>query len=191
MNVAIFAVDPGGHTGIAWGVFNPHAKDIVEALGTRLLDGSTTITGNADDQAVEVCQLWQSFYNTSVKNAILPPDKVFLVCEDYVPRGGQSPGGKDSILPAFIIGGIEGYRRGTRDQWLKQRRGKATQVHVPPMVLQQAGEAFSFANKIRQKEWGIWVVGREHERSAWCHLALFLKKYMMGVENAARTRSKH
>jgi hypothetical protein len=46
------------------------------------------------------------------------------------------------------------------------------------MILQLASQAKSVATNARMKDWGIWVVGREHERSAWAHIACFLKKYM-------------
>jgi hypothetical protein len=188
MNIGIFSVDPGGHTGLAWGIFNPHEKEYADAILGKMHHGSITVEGEMLSQVVEICDIWSGFYTTCVKNACLPPDKVFFVCEDFIPRGGQSPGGKESIFPSFIIGGLEGYRRGRRDEWLRQKRGRATEVHMPDTILQLAGDAFSFANKTRQKEWGLWVVGREHERSAWCHLALFLKKYMNGVAQANRKR---
>lgn len=184
MNIAIFAVDPGGHTGIAWGVFNPNAKSLKEALLGKMVAGSTTITGELPDQVVEICKLWQSFYESVVRDGLLPPERVFLVCEDFVPRGGQSGAGKEGISPAFLIGGIDGYRMGRRDEWRRHRRGR---YFMPLRVLQTAEQAKSHGKHALLKEWGVWVVGREHERSAWQHAALFLQKYMLGVKNAKRT----
>jgi len=176
MNIGVFAVDPGGATGVAWGIFDPGAKDGLEgALRDRMLHGSTTVTGDERTQISELAQLWSDFYNSCVRSALLPPQNVWLVVEDFVLKPGETAGGKDSTYPVALIWGLEGYRMGRLYEWRQHKRGPA---HVPPMILQMAGQAKSVATNAKMKDWGIWVVGREHERSAWAHIALFLKKYI-------------
>ena len=176
MNIGVFAVDPGGATGIAWGIFDPKHKDGLEgALRDRLLPGSTTITGDERTQIREMATLWSDFYSACVRSACLPIDHVWLVVEDFVLKPGETSGGRDSIAPVPLIWGLEGYRMGRLDEWQQHKRGPAA---MPPMILQLASQAKSVATNARMKDWGIWVVGREHERSAWAHIACFLKKYM-------------
>lgn len=174
MNVGVFGVDPGGSSGLAWGIFNPDERDIGEQLRTRLSSGSATVKGDERTQIREITSIWQAFYRACVHSALLPPDRVWFVCEDFVLKPGETAGGKDSTSPVALIWGIEGYRMGQVDQARLQRRGH---VAMPPMILQMAGQAKSYATGVRLKEWNCWVVGREHERSAFAHVALFLKRY--------------
>ena len=64
---------------------------------------------------------------------------------------------------------------GRRDQFL-QDFPKA-EVVMPPLVLQMAGDAKIYSKTPFLKPAGAWIVGREHERSAWSHIALFLTMY--------------
>jgi hypothetical protein len=176
MNVGVFAVDPGGHTGLAWGIFDPgHKEGFTGALRDRLLSGSTTIIGDERTQIAEMSSLWSDFYNACVRSACLPPQNVWLVVEDFILKPGETAGGKDATSPIALIWGLEGYRMGRLYEFQQHKRGPA---HMPEMVLQLAGQAKTVATNARMKDWGIWVVGREHERSAWAHVACFLKKYM-------------
>lgn len=176
MNIGVFAVDPGGQTGLAWGIFDPKDKDGLEgALRNKMLSGSTTISGDERAQITEMASIWSDFYNACVRSACLPPQNVWLVVEDFVLKPGETAGGKDATSPVALIWGLEGYRMGRRDEWKQHKRGPAV---MPPMILQMAGQAKSVATKQRMRDWGIWVVGREHERSAWAHVACFLKKYI-------------
>lgn len=176
MNIGVFGCDPGGHTGLAWGIFDHRAKGgVAEALQTRMNAGSATVTGDERQQIREVTEIWRSFYSACVRSALLPPDHVWLVFEDFIMRPGQTAGGRDSTIPLALIWGIEGYRMGRADEWSENNRGP---LHVPSLVLQTAGQASSFATAERLKEWDLWVRGREHERSAWKHVALFVQRYM-------------
>jgi hypothetical protein len=91
-------------------------------------------------------------------------------------KPGETAGGRDATSPLALIWGVEGYRMGRADQWNESRRGQMRQVVMPPMILQPASQAKTYATNTRLKEWDLWVVGREHERSAWAHVALFLSR---------------
>lgn len=65
---------------------------------------------------------------------------------------------------------------GRAEQFAEMKRG--AKVMRPPMILQPAGQAATYATNARLRYWGLWVVGREHERSAWRHVALFLSRYI-------------
>lgn len=182
MNIGVFGIDPGGHTGTAWGIFDPkHVDGVPGALVDRMNSGSATMTGSEREQIRALSELWGSFYTLCVHDSLLPPERIFLAVEDFVLKPGETAGGKDSTAPLAIIWGLEGYRMGRADQF-KISNPKAD-VHVPQMHLQLASQAKSFLTPARQKEWGVWTVGRDHERSAWAHIALFLKRYMTQVRN--------
>jgi hypothetical protein len=176
MNIGVFSCDPGGATGVAWGIFNPHAKGGAgEALLTKQLSGSATVEGDLRNQIREIAELWQAFYRACVNSAQLPPENVWFVMEDFIYKPGTVYGGEDSMISTGLIWGIEGYRMGTRDEWKRHKRG---QIKMPDMILQTASEAKGYMTNARLKEFGCWVVGRDHERSAWQHIGFFLKHYI-------------
>lgn len=177
MNIGIFGNDPGGATGLAWGVFDPGAASLEDALAGRMLAGSTTVEGTAHEQIREITAIWQSFYRSCVKDACLPPERIYYVCEDFIYSGNVNYGGESAEISTALIWGVEGYRMGQADEFRRLRRGKP--IHVPPVILQTAGQAKGAINSQRLKEYGCWVVGRDHERSAWQHVAYFLKRYMI------------
>lgn len=179
MNIGVFANDPGGHSGIAWGIFDS-TVDTAESLRTRQMAGSVTTGGTAREQILEIADLWMAFYDCCVNSALLPPQSVWNVCENYIQRPGQTSGGLDAGISTSIIWGVEGYRYGRAHQF-KQEHPDAN-VHMPSMILQMAGDAKAWATRDRLKDWNVWVTGREHERSAWAHIALFIERYRkMGV----------
>lgn len=144
------------------------------SLENRMLHGSATISGDERTQIREIASLWSAFYNACVRTALLPPDRIWLVVEDYIYTASNTYGGDSAAISTSLIWGLEGYRMGRADEWKKHKRGTAV---MPSMILQSASEAKGYATNARIKEWGLWVVGREHERSAWQHIARFLKKY--------------
>src|SRR5215831_8075482 len=178
MNIGIFGCDPGGSTGCAWGIFNPLANGgAAESLRDKQHAGSTTVTGDARAQIRAIVKLWHVFYNDCVRVRCLPPTHVWFVMEDFIYKPGTVYGGDSSEISTAIIWGVEGYRMGQRDEWDKLKRGNK-EIHIPDMILQTAGEAKSYATNERMKEFGVWVRGREHERSAWAHVATFLARYI-------------
>lgn len=140
--------------------------------------GSETLVGDEYTQIKEIAKLWRTFLNQCVTVGRMDPSQVEFVCEDFVPnlRGIT---GKEITSPERICWGVEGYRMGRADQFMLGRSiNKA--VYCPRMILQMPSQAKTFATNKRLREWGVWVVGREHERSAWAHLiyrlAILLKQ---------------
>jgi hypothetical protein len=175
VNLAVFAIDPGGATGIAWGIFDP-AASIEDALRGRMNAGSATVSGDARTQIREIAGWWQAFYRQCVGSACLPSERVWLVCEDFVYAPGVNYEGDSAKISTALIWGLEGYRMGRRDQWLESGRGRSSKVRMPSIILQTASQAKTFATNARLKDWDVWVVGKDHERSAWQHVAYFLMR---------------
>jgi hypothetical protein len=175
LNVGIFSCDPGGATGLAWGVFDPNVE-IGESLRGRMKAGSATIEGDIRSQIREISGKWQEFYKECVQVGLLPHDKVWYVCENFIYSGGSYQG-ESAMISTALIWGVEGYRMGRADQWAAGHGRR--KIVVPQVVLQNPGDASAFAKDARLREWGLWIRGKQHERSAWRHLALFLKKYQI------------
>jgi hypothetical protein len=176
MNIGIFAVDPGGKTGVAWGIFDPGApRGVRESLRNKLRAGSDTIQGDERHQISQIANSWMEFYNLCVRQGQLPPQNVWLVVENFI-YTGASYSGKSAAISTSLIWGLEGYRMGRRDEWLKHKRGKS---YFPQMYLQLAADAHQFGTDELLKDTGLWIPGREHERSAWRHVATFLNRYMI------------
>jgi hypothetical protein len=188
--IAVFGQDPGGHTGVAWGVFKLDLLDLGEIMRTRSYSSQEEVTGDEYDQIKDITDLWQKFARTAVFQAGVPHSRVYYVCEDFVLRPGPNVGGKEGTSPERIMWGVEGYRLGQADQWNRMRRGRARKVVVPRMILQQPSQAKTFATGRRLREWDAWVVGKEHARSAWQHIGLFVAGYLNAYQqNLARNES--
>ena len=147
-------------------------------LRDRMNAGSNTVTGDERTQIRGIAECWQAFYRACVRSALLPPENVWFVCEDYIYTAQNTYAGDSAGISTALIWGVEGYRLGTADEWDRAHRGsQRKRQKMPAMVLQTASQAKGFATNARLKEWDVWVVGREHERSAWQHIAYFLKRY--------------
>lgn len=157
-------------------MFDPAAPGgVEEAIKRKLLSGSTTISGEPLHQIREISDLWQNFYRMCIDKAQLPPDRIFIVFEDFVYAPGVNYEGESARISTQIIWGVEGYRRGRADELKLHKRGV---LHVPDLYLQMASQAKPYVTSQRLKDWGIWIVGREHERSAWQHVAYWLAQYI-------------
>jgi hypothetical protein len=172
--IAILAIDPGGSTGVAYGVFDARAKDrdVGDILRTGVYTGSTTIQGDEYAQIREIARLWTQFFRKNVQIGQMDPDSVEFVSEDFILRPGSHGGGKEGISPVRILWGVEGYRMGREDEFKGRRNSKHKLTFRRPVILQTAGQAATYASNQRLRDWDLWVVGKEHERSAWRHIAL-------------------
>lgn len=181
MNIACLSVDPGGHTGVAWGVYNP-GVNTWEALANVMLPGTVTVAGDISTQIRELGTLWSSFFNVTVRRALLPPERCYLVVEDFIYKPGTQYGGEDSKISTALIWGLEGYRLGRRDEWTQTPgRKSARKAFMPSMILQTASQAKSFATPQRFKDNNLWKRGYggqdNHIFSAQQHIAYFLQSY--------------
>jgi hypothetical protein len=165
-------MDPGGHTGLAWGIFDVTVS-VGDALENAIDRGSATIEGDEYAQITAIADLWTSFYRRCIREGCMEPESVEFVSEDFVQRPGGS-GGKEGQSPIRILWGVEGYRMGRAAEF-KGRKDSKAKVFAPRVILQHPSLGSHVTSK-RLREYGCWVVGREHERSAWKHIIVRLGK---------------
>lgn len=163
----LFCVDPGGHTGVAWSIVDISSHDVKTAMQNRLNQGSTTIEGPEASQIRELYVCWIKFKRLCVKQFLLP-EEVELVLEDFTLRPGQHAGGKDGTTPERIAWGFEGYRMGRADAYGPRAK------HYAPIHWQSASAKSRYDKRPKLTEAAAWVVGREHERTAYAHMMLRL-----------------
>lgn len=181
MNIGVFGLDPGGASGVGWGLFNPHHKEGADgAIRERQLHGTTTVEGGPREQIREISSLWLSFYRSMVTVGCLPPDRIWFVSEDYIQVPGNTSGGKETQISSSVMWGIEGYRMGRADEWKEHKRGG---VVVPTMILQPAGMAMGAFSNDRLRNIGWWPKGRDHEQSVVKHICYFVKHYVIQHPN--------
>lgn len=167
----IFCIDPGESTGVAWGVIDEQTKGAmsIDTVATRLHSGSTTITGLEPAQIRALYLLWTKFKKDCVRTYLLEPEWIDLVVEDFVLFPGEKPG-RATTTPERIAWGFEGYRMAMADSY--RARGRALPKHYSPIIWQKSGGAKRFTQQSIMKKAGCWVVGRQHERSAFAHMIL-------------------
>lgn len=179
MNIGVFSCDPGGATGLGWGIYNPQGGDAWQQLKTPIHGGRATVRGEIREQIREIADIWFSFFRTCVDVGCLPAGNVWFVCEDFIYAPGVNYEGDSAKISTALIWGVEGYRMGRSDEWLKRHKG--AKLIIPQMVLQSASEAKSFATSKRFHETDNWLRGYagqyEHEFSAQQHIAFFLARY--------------
>jgi hypothetical protein len=165
---SIFAVDPGGSTGLAWATFHKEAQTVKEAIETKLAPGQLTIEDSDRNQVTMICRRWRTLYKTWVMGMGIPPHDCYMVIESFV-LGPKTPSGKAPLRAVNIGQGVYYYRLGSAHEHERWNCGE-----VPPVFVywQTPAQASSFARAERLKDWGVWVRGHQHERSAWKHVAL-------------------
>jgi hypothetical protein len=177
----IFAVDPGGSTGIAWALVDDGARTAVEAMQKRTQRGSTTVTGAPIEQAREIWKLWFAFKRQMVHVGLLDPDNVELIFEDFVLRAGPHAGGRDGTAPERVAYAFEGYRWGRHDTSRRQK-------HLTEITWQNPSAAARFRKRQLLTEADAWIVGREHERSALSHMLLRVNVLLDQASRRRRAR---
>jgi len=168
----ILAIDPGESTGVAWAVVDEKTRGqmAITAVKERLTDGSTTISGPEAKQIRELYKLWVIFKRRCVTQ-FMEPDWVDLVVEDFVLFPGERPG-KRTTVAERISWGLEGYRMAMYDRHRAQHSNPAAVKHYSQICWQKSGAANRFTKRSLLEEANCWIVGREHERSAWAHVIL-------------------
>jgi hypothetical protein len=183
---AVMAIDPGGSTGVAWGVFHDDAETVQEAISGKFCTGQRTYEGYPRQQVNDICRLWRRLYMEWVFGLGIAPEDCHMVIEDII-ISPTTPPGKD-VKQAIEIGrGIYYYRLGSAHEHERWNCG-----WVPPVRVswQTPAQASSFARKERLKDWGVWIRGKEHERSAWKHIALYVARHMEARRAASRARRR-
>ena len=167
----ILCIDPGESTGVAWGIVNDkHRGRAYEAVAERLHSDSVTIQGEEAAQIRTLYHVWTDFKKFCVHTALLDPQSVDLVVEDFVLFPGEKPG-RATTAPERIAWGFEGYRMAQADMY--RDRGRSLPKHYSPILWQKSAAASRFfKDRALMTQAGIWIRGKEHERSAFGHLLL-------------------
>jgi hypothetical protein len=160
-HIGIFAVDPGGHTGVAWGAFPLDANLVKDAMVGRICAHSVTITGNEPDQIEQLVALYAEFLIKLFDEKITRSD---LVIEDFSLTPGSHTPGKEGISPVRYAWGFVGYLWGQQG------------INHPPVNWQLPSNAMRYNSRKFHDSYNTWVKGREHERAAWAHIAARLFK---------------
>jgi hypothetical protein len=169
----VMAVDPGGTTGLAYGIF-----DAMETTAETLLGGENLtameVYGAPEEQAWTIGMEWLDFVAECVLAEVAIPD-CHLVFESFAVRTVLA-----ELSPVEVIAGV---------RTLLQPRGKAVGIiaEVPPWKLdwrsQSAGDAKSFGTSARLRAWNLFDLGRgsNHKRDALRHMALRTKRILSGA----------
>jgi hypothetical protein len=146
---AIFAVDPGRTTGIA-AAYVTLAGTLKETLLASKRKKSLEVEGDWDQQAKLIADLMNRFTYTANVEAGMSFQQIHFVFENFQLRTQNA-----DLTPVWIAAGaVMAYGSLADIKW------------------QEPSHAKSFATNSRLKLWGLYVVGSEHERDAWRHLAL-------------------
>lgn len=150
--IAVMAFDPGGTTGVAWGAMK--VRDTLAATLKGAFLASCDITGDYQQQAGKLQDLWTGLSYAWTVEEELPADDVHLVSEGFsLSKIGSRE--KVGLYPVWIAAMVEGlvWPSGTR-------------------VAYQEPSTKSRSTTARMKRWGCWEVGvSQHRKDAMKHLA--------------------
>lgn len=181
---AIYAIDPGNATGVARGVFDTSSKTVEEAIKSGvgvssfslnhrarrqgqkvLVDTLDDVVGNVPYSDMYQAQIlyaeFRRWKQLIVLDTKVEPDDVELVIEDFILMPGPHAGGKDGISPVRVAWAIAGIQQGIA---ISNRHH-----HISPIIWQPPSKQGQVSDE-RLKKLGLWVPGRDHERSAMKHL---------------------
>jgi hypothetical protein len=155
--LAVMAFDPGGTTGVAWGVMKVEPTLNETLNGAEL--GSCDITGDYRQQAGKLADLWSGLvYNWNIERQI-SLENIHCVSEGFsLHKIGSRE--KVGLYPVWIAAMFEGFvwRLGVR-------------------VMYQEPSTKSRSTSARMKRWGCWQRGvSEHRKDAMRHLAYRVNK---------------
>lgn len=167
--LAIFSCDPGPSTGLAWGICDLTADTVVDSMSNRELSGSRTIglprriEGMSPVEVQEairhttsqVISEWSKFVAVGIEEYARDGDvEIEFVCEHFILTGGRGhKPGVEGIFPAFLIGALVG------------------QMPEEDLILQTASTGMKWNTRDHLTRYKAWIVGKEHERAAFAHMA--------------------
>jgi len=156
---------------VAWGIIDDKTRGkAYEAVAQRLHADSITIQGEEATQIRTLYHIWTDFKKFCVHTALLDPESVDLVVEDFVLFPGEKPG-RATTTPERIAWGLEGYRMAQYDMY--RDRGRSLPKHYSPIIWQKSAAAHRFKSDRPLMELaGCWIRGKDHERSAFAHMIL-------------------
>lgn len=186
--VAIMTVDPGGTTGVAWGLYDVEGESVGDILSGGLMTGCGQVTGSEEWQASHICELWRDFEMFArIKHDC---NEHVLVFEDFVLRVGSGSSDRVGLAPvritSLVYGMLLARHVGTVAPLGEGGWELSRAADMIPWKLQQVSAAKSFATKDRLTRWGLWKPGMQHARDAWRHVALCIAEYEKWAESVGR-----
>lgn len=197
---AIFTVDGGNATGIAWGIYDDQCGSVAEALASRRASGSATlnrryvanktkmfetktfdpnlvICGNTPfmdhTQVQMIYTAFTAFKRECYYGHEIELDNIDLVLEDFILLPGPHAGGKDGVASVRITWGIVGYQMGVANEFSRRHRN----YHITPITWQTPSQQGRITDEWLRKN-GVWVKGRDHENTAVKHIVVRLNTVM-------------
>jgi hypothetical protein len=178
---AVMAVDPGGVTGCARGVFNwqGSVKETIQAYagggrgdGGQLGWEAWEVEGDPRIQAWEIAS---EFHDWATPLLGAGGWHVTLVFEDFKLRTGLA-----DLSPVEVIAGTRTLLV-PRSMGLEGRLGPAGWA----LEFQSAADAKQYATSPRMREWGVWSLtrGSNHKRDAIRHLCLRVSRIGRLIES--------
>jgi hypothetical protein len=188
------AIDPGGKSGVAHGLFSDEMASVGSAIERAMLKRSIRayeVHGTAWEQANIIARMWLEFQFQACVSLSIPAANTSLVIEDFQLRKRSA-----DLAPVAVTAGIKTLltkveitdqstdvaRTGTR----KKNTGhgvkiaRVTRWPVGEPIMQQPSSAMNFATNARLKEWGAYplTIGSEHRRDAVRHLCVRLSEML-------------
>lgn len=191
---AIMAVDPGGTTGVAQGIFNVSRMKgelttrglLNRAVKKKALRVEQIYPASAyRDQgrlasvsmSIGVYRAWLSFSYRCLVDLAIPMPYIFLIFEDFALRQRSAELSPVEVTQGVLVllatGEISPAEVGMG--WPSIRVDQQLRFQMP-------SEAMTFATNERLKLWGVYplTVGKEHARDALRHVVLGASKVMDG-----------
>jgi len=159
---AVFAVDPGGTTGVyaGWVELRSTRK---ETLREGILRSrAEEVTGDFVEQAHKLYGMFCKFNFVANENYIPVPQRHVAV-EDFVLRRRQEGGATGNLTSCWVAAAFAYSLRGIHD-------------FSGEIDWQQPSSAKTLMTDARLRESGLWIVGSEHKRDAARHFGLKVDK---------------
>ncbi len=177
LKTAVLAIDPGGTTGVAAGYVDlqPTRR---ETLATLSNAKSVEVEGNYLEQAVKLDNIFKNFVYTANVEQSIPLQNIHIAIEDFVLRRRKEGGATGNLTSCWVAAAMTGMWskiviRMDDGKQITEYATKSENIHW-----QQPSEAKTLMTNERLKQYGLWVIGSEHERDAWRHFGLRVDKCM-------------
>lgn len=181
MYTAIFAIDPGKTTGIAWGLYRLRGKVRDTLQGVELF-GHAQVQGQSPvDSSAQILRHLIDFKGQlMVKGHDTPgvPEMPLVVIEDFILRPQAATQDREMLSPVRLTGTIEGMLWSTFSGM------------GPKVEFQMPSEAKGFATNERLAAWEVNVTGR-HAKDALRHIAVRIGKEIQMQTKLKKLAHKH
>lgn len=176
---AIMAVDPGGTSGVAFGLLNAKRnvdgtlRGLLKRAVKRKAIWTTEAKGEAWEQAWYLGNAWAAFHFRCVVELGIDAPDVHLVLERFQLRNLHADLAPVSVTHALMA---------LLYKMPYSHVGDATAMNpsnvdegfwpLGEVEFQEPSVAKRYATNQRLRDWGVWVVGSEHKRDATRHLCV-------------------